>query len=144
MPAARQYQQKPRHIAEQVVKALPDGSLFAEVEVAGPGFINIRLADDFLARHVMAMSEDARAGCPQATHPQTIVLDFGGPNVAKYLHVGHLRSSIIGDSLQRLFRVSALVAKMRKPSRCSLTQVIAKGELKAVLSGSCQSPRPAD
>ena len=104
LPAARHYQQKPRYIAEQVVAAVPDSSQFSELTVAGPGFINISLTDEFLARHLMAMYEDDHAGCPRVSQPQTIVLDFGGPNVAKYMHVGHLRSSIIGDSLQRLFR----------------------------------------
>ena len=104
LPAARVYQQKPRDIASKVIAALPERAMFAEVIPAGPGFINIKLSDQFLAGHIQRMAQDSRLGCPTVDRPRTIILDFGGPNAAKYMHVGHLRSTIIGDSLQRLFR----------------------------------------
>lgn len=104
LPAAREYKQNPRHIAQQVVDALATREPFADVGPAGPGFINIRLNDQFLARHAGRMATNERYGVPEVAEPQTIVLDYGGPNAAKYMHVGHLRASIIGDSLRRIFR----------------------------------------
>ncbi len=104
LPAAREYKQNPRHIAQQVVDALPSRAPFAAVDLAGPGFINIRLSDHFLAAHTDRMAADARQGVPAVAESQTIVLDYGGPNAAKYMHVGHLRASIIGDSIRRIFR----------------------------------------
>ncbi len=104
LAASQRYQEKPNAIAARVIAALPDTSIFDELTIAGPGFINIRLSDVFVAQTVAAMAGDERLGCPTVSAPSTIVLDFGGQNVAKYMHVGHLRSSIIGDSLQRLFR----------------------------------------
>ncbi len=94
----------PRVIAQQVVDALPQPEIFADVSLAGPGFINITVTDDYLASYIGQIAQDERLGVAKATHPQRIILDFGGPNVAKPMHVGHLRSSIIGDSLQRLLR----------------------------------------
>ena len=108
LPAAKAYGKNPRQIAQEVVSALQEAAgeeMFAEVGLAGPGFINLRLSDAFLARHVHHMAQDARLGARAApqTAAQHVVLDFGGANVAKPMHVGHLRSSIIGDSLKRLF-----------------------------------------
>jgi arginyl-tRNA synthetase len=104
LPAAREYKQNPRQIAQQVVDALSSREPFAAVGLAGPGFINIRLSDPFLAQHTGRMAADARRGVPAVAESQTIILDYGGPNAAKYMHVGHLRSSIIGDSIRRIFR----------------------------------------
>jgi len=104
LPAAREYKQNPRQIAQQVVDALSSRAPFAAVGLAGPGFINIRLSDPFLAQHTGRMAADARRGVPAVAESQTIILDYGGPNAAKYMHVGHLRSSIIGDSIRRIFR----------------------------------------
>lgn len=96
----------PRAIAEKVVARLRADPIFAKVEVAGPGFINLDLTDAALAERIGAMAKDVRLGAPQTGKGQKLVIDFGGPNVAKPMHVGHLRSAIIGDSLQRLFRAN--------------------------------------
>lgn len=107
LPAASEYKENPRQIAQQVVEALPAAvrdDVFARIDVAGPGFINIRLRDAYLVAHVAAMADDPRLGVPRVASPRRVVLDFCGANVAKRMHIGHLRPSIIGDSLQRLFR----------------------------------------
>jgi arginyl-tRNA synthetase len=107
LPAAKEARQNPRALAEAVIAALGAGrreEMLAAVGIAGPGFINIRLRDDFLAQHVGQMAADDRLGAPAVAEPRTVVLDFGGANVAKRMHIGHLRPSIIGDSLQRIFR----------------------------------------
>jgi arginyl-tRNA synthetase len=107
LPAAKQARQNPRELAQAVIAALdPEArdAMLAEIGVAGPGFINLRLRDDFLAQHVGNMAGDERLGVPLVSEPRTVVLDFGGANVAKRMHIGHLRPSIIGDSLQRIFR----------------------------------------
>ena len=106
LAVAHRSRQKPRQVAEAVIARL-DGQLdWAEVSIAGPGFINITVADKFLAAHLQAVAQDERLGCPTVATPKRIVIDFGGPNVAKPMHVGHLRSTIIGDCLQRLGRFS--------------------------------------
>jgi arginyl-tRNA synthetase len=107
LPGAKQARQNPRELAQAVIAALDAGEreeMLAAVDIAGPGFINIRLRDDFLAHHLDAMAADERLGVPAVAKPRTVVLDFGGANVAKRMHIGHLRPSIIGDSLQRIFR----------------------------------------
>ncbi len=76
----------------------------AASEVAGPGFINIRLSAEGLSKRAQEIAADARAGAWRAATPRRVVMDFGGWNVAKEMHIGHLRSTVIGDSLQRLFR----------------------------------------
>ena len=106
LQAARDKRMNPRALAQAVVDALPPNDLIAEVSLAGPGFINIRVADDALARHVDAMAHDARLGVPVVAENgavPTIMIDYGGPNVAKPLHVGHLRAGIIGQALVNLF-----------------------------------------
>lgn len=102
MTLARVVRQSPVAIANAVVSKLPPDA-FAGVRVDGPGFINFSLADGFLASRAAQVIDDPRQGGP-TIEPRTLLLDFGGPNVAKRMHVGHLRSSIIGDSLQRCCR----------------------------------------
>lgn len=104
LPAAREAKQNPRAVAQAVLDAVQPRHIFADLSLAGPGFINITLTDEFLAERIEAVAHDERLGCPAVEHPRNVVIDFGGPNVAKAMHVGHLRSSIIGDSLQRVFR----------------------------------------
>jgi arginyl-tRNA synthetase len=106
LPAAKMQKANPRAIAEKIAARLRSDPIFAKVEVAGPGFINLDLTDAALAERIGAMATDERLGAPQAGKGQKLVIDFGGPNVAKPMHVGHLRSAIIGDSLQRLFRAN--------------------------------------
>ncbi len=104
LPAASRAKRPPRELAQAVIDAVGDRSDLADLSIAGPGFINISLTDQALAAHVQSASADPRLGCSPAEQPERVLIDFGGPNVAKPLHVGHLRSGIIGDSLQRLFR----------------------------------------
>lgn len=94
---------KPRDIAEKIVAALPWRGVCAEQpSIAGPGFINIRLDRGFLERSIAEVAKDDRLGVPRVAKPQTVVIDYSGPNVAKEMHVGHLRSSVIGDAIARL------------------------------------------
>ncbi|MCB0034754.1 MAG: arginine--tRNA ligase, partial [Anaerolineales bacterium] len=104
LPAAKPYKKAPRQIAQDVVDQLSGNPIFAEVSLAGPGFINLKLADRFVAEQVqqMAADESGRMGVEPAAEPQMIVVDYGGANVAKALHVGHLRAAIIGESVKRL------------------------------------------
>lgn len=104
LPAAKQAKQNPRAIAQAIVDALKEKPIFSDLSLAGPGFINISLTDEYLEEWINRIASDDRLGCARTLDPRNVVLDFGGPNVAKSMHVGHLRSSIIGDSLQRLFR----------------------------------------
>jgi arginyl-tRNA synthetase len=106
LPAAKQAKANPREIAGKIAARLKDNPLFAKVEIAGPGFINLDVTDEALAARGGAMAKDARLGAPETGKGKTVVIDFGGANVAKPMHVGHLRSSVIGDSLQRLFRAN--------------------------------------
>lgn len=107
LAAAKQARTNPRGVAEKIAAHLKTNSIFSKVEIAGPGFINLDISDDVLAGRMRTFAADARLGAPEGGKDKTAVLDFGGPNVAKPMHVGHLRSAIIGDSLQRLFRANA-------------------------------------
>jgi len=102
MAAAKQYRKAPIMIANAVVEKLQDSECFAEVTAVNPGFINMKVAPAFLSNYLNGMQEDERLGCDKVEQPQTIVIDYGGPNVAKPLHVGHLRSAIIGESVKRI------------------------------------------
>lgn len=104
LPAAKKLKQNPRITAQTILDNLEGKDRFARLTVDGPGFINIALSDSFLSECLNAAAADKRLGCPPSEHPRKTVIDFGGPNVAKPMHVGHLRSSIIGDSLQRILR----------------------------------------
>ena len=103
MAAAKIAKAAPRKIAEGVVERLKGDARLAEVSIAGPGFINLNVTDAFLAEHINRIAADPRLGVPDKPQPETVILDYGGPNIAKPMHVGHLRASIIGDSLRRLF-----------------------------------------
>ncbi|HTK80153.1 MAG TPA: arginine--tRNA ligase [Rhizomicrobium sp.] len=106
LPAAKQVKTNPRLVAEKIAARLKMHALFAKVEIAGPGFINFDVADDVLAARTGVVAKDERLGAPETGRGKTAVIDFGGANVAKAMHVGHLRSSVIGESLQRLFRAN--------------------------------------
>lgn len=103
LPAAKAARANPRPIAERVAERLRGEAIFDDVSLAGPGFINLTLTDAFLAERMNAIAADPRLGVPVAEE-RVVVLDYGGPNVAKPMHVGHLRASIIGESLKRLAR----------------------------------------
>jgi arginyl-tRNA synthetase len=104
MGAAKSAGKNPREIAAPVAEALKAHAAVLSAEVAGPGFINIRVSDAALSARAQEVLADAKAGAEPAPDPQVTVIDFGGPNVAKPMHVGHLRSAVIGDTLQRLLR----------------------------------------
>lgn len=103
MKLAKQLKKNPREIATEVVKHVDTTGMIEKVEVAGPGFINIWLSKSWLAQQSNAILNDERIGVGYVQEPQKIVVDYSGPNMAKQMHVGHLRSSIIGDSLAALF-----------------------------------------
>ncbi|HEY6635306.1 MAG TPA: arginine--tRNA ligase [Acidimicrobiia bacterium] len=104
MAAAKQAGRAPREIAEQVAASLRESPEIAKAEVAGPGFINIDLTDDALADWAGRTTSDDHLGFERSGDPRRVLVDYAGPNVAKAMHVGHLRATIIGDSLARLFR----------------------------------------
>ena len=104
LAAAKQYHKAPIQIANEVVEKLEDSSTFKEIVAQMPGFINMTVSDAFLADFVNHMNEAELFGCDKADKPETIVIDYGGANVAKPLHVGHLRSAVIGESIKRTAR----------------------------------------
>ncbi|MDE6313636.1 MAG: arginine--tRNA ligase [Lachnospiraceae bacterium] len=104
MAAAKAYKKAPIAIAEDVTEKLKDRAIFETVEAVKPGFINMKLSMEFLTRYMNEMLEQKDLGCEKASQARTILIDYGGPNVAKPLHVGHLRSAIIGESIKRMGR----------------------------------------
>ncbi|MDW8343870.1 MAG: arginine--tRNA ligase [Verrucomicrobiae bacterium] len=104
LAVAKQRGQNPRALAEQIVTRLSLADVCEPPEVAGPGFINFRLKPSFVAQQLRSMMSDERLGVAPASPAETIVFDFSGPNVAKQMHVGHIRSTIIGDALARVAR----------------------------------------
>ena len=104
MGGARLYHKAPIMIANDVVAKLADRDCFEEVTAVNPGFINLKVSGSFLAGYLAEMDASERLGIPEPEKKETIVIDYGGANVAKPLHVGHLRSAIIGESMKRLSR----------------------------------------
>ena len=103
MRLAKPLQRSPRHIAEAVVQKVERAPQIAKLEIAGPGFINITIASDYLSETCQEMLDDPHLGIEPPKHKQRIIVEFSSPNTAKELHVGHLRSTIIGDCLARVF-----------------------------------------
>ncbi len=104
MAAKKKYQKEPVQIANEVAERLSGNPLFKKAEAVRPGFINLSIDGTFLADYLTGMAADPRLSVEKTADPKTIIIDFGGANVAKPLHVGHLRSAIIGESLKRICR----------------------------------------
>lgn len=102
MAIAKQLKTNPRELAGRVLECLPDNALIARAEVAGPGFINLFLKDAYLAQQGAIFATEGTALLQPTVSPQTIVVDYSSPNLAKEMHVGHLRGTIIGDCLTRV------------------------------------------
>lgn len=102
--AAKIYHKAPIQIANAVKEQLAGCEMFESVEAVNPGFLNFKLSAEFLASYVAEMNLAEHFGVQPEQNPRTIVVDYGGPNVAKPLHVGHLRSAIIGESIKRIYR----------------------------------------
>lgn len=103
LAAAKAHKSNPRQIAAEVAEKLAETPAVREVSVAGPGFINITLDDTYISNHLASMSGE-RLGVPRPERTKTIIVDYGGANIAKPLHVGHLRAAIIGEAMKRLAR----------------------------------------
>ncbi len=104
MAAAKTYKKAPIMIANDIVANLQDSECFAQVDAVNPGFINLKLKSSFVTAFLNEMAGDDTLGVEKEANPKTILIDYGGPNVAKPLHVGHLRSAIIGESVKRIMR----------------------------------------
>ena len=104
MAAAKAYKKKPIDIANEVVEKTAGSKMFSEINAVMPGFINIRQNPCYLASYVQQVAEDEKLGLNAVKKPETIIIDYGGANVAKPLHVGHLRSAVIGESIKRISR----------------------------------------
>ena len=105
MAAAKEYKCAPFLISDKVADSLKDNIMFSAVDSVKPGFLNLRLDNEYLAAYLRQMrADEGRLGCEKSKEPKKIMIDYGGPNVAKPLHVGHLRSAIIGESVKRIGR----------------------------------------
>ena len=102
MAAAKVYKKKPINIANEVVEKVAEEAMFSDISAVMPGFVNIRLDARWLAGYLNRMQKDERLGLDEEGHGETIIVDYGGANVAKPLHVGHLRSAVIGESIKRM------------------------------------------
>lgn len=104
LAAAKEHKKAPIMIANDVVAKLENKEMFKEIIAVMPGFINIKISEEYLASYINEMASGENFGFEKAENPKTIVIDYGGPNVAKPLHVGHLRSAVIGESVKRISR----------------------------------------
>ena len=104
LAAAKSAGRNPRAIAEAVIARLASDARFSDLGMAGPGFINLKVSEAALSARANAIAGDERSGAGQVASPRRVLVDYGGPNVAKEMHVGHLRSSIIGEAIKRLYR----------------------------------------
>ncbi len=104
MPLGKLLGKPPREIAAEIIGRLEIADLCQPPEIAGPGFINLRLRDDWLAQQAAQAAADDRVGVPRVEKPRTFIVDYSAPNVAKPMHVGHIRSTVIGDCLYRTLK----------------------------------------
>ncbi len=104
MAASKAAKKNPREVATAVVTELSENSFFSKVDIAGPGFINLNVTDEYLSAYLKETGADERLGVTIIGHNETVVLDYGGPNIAKPMHVAHLRSAVIGDSIRRIMQ----------------------------------------
>lgn len=104
MAGAKKYHKAPLMIAQDVARQLENSEVFGEVNAVAPGFLNLKIKKSFLKTYLNEMEQSEKFGLTMPEKPQKIILDYGGPNVAKPLHVGHLRSAIIGESIKRICR----------------------------------------
>ena len=104
MAGAKQYKKAPIMIANDVAAKLEGSKVFEKVEAVAPGFLNLTLENSFVGEYISGMRTEAKFGVEEPENPREIVMDYGGPNVAKPLHVGHLRSAVIGESVKRIAR----------------------------------------
>ena len=104
LAAAKQYKKAPIMIANEIVERCKENPMLKEITAIMPGFINFTVKEEYLVDYLDQMAKDERLGCDQVENPDTVVVDYGGPNVAKPLHVGHLRPAIIGESIKRMVR----------------------------------------
>lgn len=104
MAGAKQYKKTPIMIANDVAAALQESDVFSEVNAVAPGFLNLKVRESFLTEYLVKMESDAKFGLDMPRNPKKVMIDYGGPNIAKPLHVGHLRSAVIGESVKRILR----------------------------------------
>lgn len=104
MAGAKQYKKAPLVIAQDVAAALQESKVFSEVSAVAPGFLNLKLRESFLTAYIKEMRSSEKFGLKEPEKPKKVVIDYGGPNIAKPLHVGHLRSAVIGESVKRILR----------------------------------------
>ena len=102
MAAAKAYKKAPIMIANEIVEKLSGNNIFSEINAVMPGFINFNISEEFVAGYIDKMKNDEMFGCNKTDNPKKIIIDYGGANVAKPLHVGHLRSAVIGESIKRM------------------------------------------
>ena len=104
MAGAKKYHKAPLVIAQEVAEKLTDSAVFGEVSAVAPGFLNLKITEAFIKSYLNEMAKSEKFGMTISVNPKKIIIDYGGPNVAKPLHVGHLRSGVIGESIKRICR----------------------------------------
>lgn len=104
LAVAKAAKANPRDVATRILSHISGDARLKSADIAGPGFLNFVLSEDALARRANSLRVDERLGAPVVAHPRKVIIDFGGPNVAKEMHIGHLRTAVIGESLKRVFR----------------------------------------
>ncbi|MCP4356123.1 MAG: arginine--tRNA ligase [Proteobacteria bacterium] len=104
MPLAKIAKKNPLEIAQDIISKLPDNEIIKNIEAVAPGFININLTEEFIAKHISSLIDDKRQGFDKKDKPLKTIVDYCGANIAKSMHVGHLRATIIGESVKRIFK----------------------------------------